>query len=193
MRAPKVKDMFTIDAAARRIAAIAAITDQTLRSKSISSGTFFVGSLAGAGMTVQVHEWWIASLTVCLSSSGGVQQINDTQPDLVLAFTLYPVTTSVGQIAVLTAAVAALIGFLLWTKRAMSASFFLGVLAGTGFVLSFDIVWVHWIFGLHHLTNTQMDLVLEPLFVLLGLAFLWFAITRERRHTLSSGSAAQPK
>ena len=77
-------------------------------------------------------------------------------------------------------AVAALIGFLLWSKRATSASFFWGVLAGTGFVLSFDIVWVHWIFGLHHLTNTQMDLVLEPLLVLLGLLFLWFAITRER-------------
>jgi len=89
---------------------------------------------------------------------------------------------------VLTVAVAVLVGFLLWTKRATSASFFLGVLAGTGFVLSFDIVWVHWIFGLHYLTNTQMDLVLEPLFVLLGLAFLWFAITRERRHGPSSGA-----
>ena len=75
----------------------------------------------------------------------------------------------------------ALVGFLLWSKRATSASFFWGVLAGTGFVLSFDIVWVHWIFGLHHLTNTKMDLVLEPLLVLLGLVFLWFAITRERR------------
>src|SRR5207244_442879 len=69
----------------------------------------------------------------------------------------------------------------LWSRRSTSTSFFLGTLAGVGFVLSFDIVWVHWIFGLHHLTNTQMDLVLEPLLVLLGLAFLWFAITQERR------------
>src|SRR6266566_5158776 len=67
----------------------------------------------------------------------------------------------------------------LWSKRMTSASFFLGALAGMGFVLSVDIVLIHWIFGLHHLTNTQMDL--EPLFVLLGLVFLWFAITRERR------------
>jgi hypothetical protein len=67
-------------------------------------------------------------------------------------------------------------------KRAASNSFFLGVLAGTGLILSFDIVWVHWLFGLHHLTNTRMDLVLEPLFVLTGLIFMWFAITRERRH-----------
>jgi len=72
-------------------------------------------------------------------------------------------------------------GFLIWSMRATSASFFRGVLAGNGLVLSVDIIWVHWIFGLHHLTNTQMDLVLEPLLVLVGLVFLWFAITRERR------------
>jgi drug/metabolite transporter (DMT)-like permease len=88
--------------------------------------------------------------------------VSGPQPDLVLAFTLYPVTASAGQIAVLTAALATLIGFLLWIRRSTSTSFFLGALAGVGFVLSFDIVWVHWIFGLHHLTNSQMDLVLEP-------------------------------
>jgi len=179
--------MFAIDGAARCTASARVTAAQTLWSKRISSGTFFFGMLAGAGLTVQIHMWSTSSLNLCLSSAG-VQQVNDTRPDLVLAFTLYPVTTSAGQIAVLTVAVAVLVGFLLWTKRATSASFFLGVLAGTGFVLSFDIVWVHWIFGLHHLTNTQMDLVLEPLFVLLGLAFLWFAITRERRHGPSSGA-----
>ncbi|MEH2508297.1 MULTISPECIES: hypothetical protein [unclassified Bradyrhizobium] len=172
--------MFAIDGAARRTAAVVVTAIRTLWSERISSGSFLLGLLAGAGLTVQIHKWWTSSLSLCLSSAG-LRQLNDTQSDLVLAFTLYPVTTSAGQMAVLTVAVAALIGFLLWTKRATSASFFLGVLAGTGFVLSFDIVWVHWIFGLHHLTNTQMDLVLEPLFVLLGLAFLWFAITRERR------------
>ena len=140
----------------------------------LESCTFLVGLLAGAGLTLQIHEWSISSLNLCLSS-------DNTQPDLVLAFTLYPVTAPVGQLTVLAAAIAALIGFLLWSKRATSASFFWGTLAGIGFVLSFDIVWVHWIFGLHHLTNTKMDLVLEPLLVLLGLAFLWFAITRERR------------
>lgn len=57
----------------------------------------------------------------------------------------------------------------------------LGVLAGTGLVLSFDIVWVHWVFGLHRLTNTRMDLVLEPLLVVLGIAFLCFGIRRELR------------
>jgi hypothetical protein len=171
--------MFAIDAAARRIVAGTAV--QTLWSKAIGSCTFLVGLLAGAGLTLQMHQWSTSSLNLCLSSSVGLRQVNNTQPDPVLAFTLYPVTAPAGQIAVLAAAIAALVGFLLWSKQATSASFFWGVLAGIGFVLSFDIVWVHWIFGLHHLTNTQMDLVLEPLLVLLGLIFLWFAITRERR------------
>jgi hypothetical protein len=170
--------MFAIDVVARRVAAAAV---RTLWSKGIGSYTFLVGLLAGAGLILQVHKWSTSSLNLCLSSSAGLRQVNNTRPDLVLAFTLYPVTAPGGQIAVLTVAVAVLIGFLVWSKRATSASFFWGVLAGTGFVLSFDIVWVHWIFGLHHLTNTQMDLVLEPPLVLLGLVFLWFAITRERR------------
>ena len=169
--------MLAIDATARRTAAVV----HTLWSKAAGSHTFLVGLLAGAGLTLQMHQWSISSLNLCLSSSAGLRQAGNTQPDLVLAFTLYPVTAPAGQLTVLAAAIAALVGFLLWSKRATSASFFWGVLAGTGFVLSFDIVWVHWIFGLHHLTNTKMDLVLEPLLVLLGLVFLWFAITRELR------------
>ena len=174
--------MFAIDAAARRIVGVAVSTVQTVWSKRIASHTFFVGLLAGTGLTLYIHKWSTSSLNLCLSSSAGLRQVNNTQTDLVLAITLYPVTTPAGQIAVLAAAVAVLVGFQLWSMRATSASFFWGVLAGTGFVLSFDIVWVHWIFGLHHLTNTQMDLVLEPLLVVVGLVFLWFAITRELRH-----------
>jgi uncharacterized membrane protein len=144
-------------------------------------------------------------LALCWSSSAGLRQLDNTQADLVLAFTLYPVVTSAGQLAVLAVAVAVLIGFLLSTKRATSASFFWGVHAGTGFVLSFDIVWVHWIFGLHHLTNTQMDLVLEPLFVLLGLAFLvvwdharapshskWRRLSEQKERRLAWGRSGCP-
>jgi hypothetical protein len=116
-----------------------------------------------------------------LLTNAGLHHVNHAQPDLVLAITLYPVSSPAEQLAVLAVAVAALLGFQLWSLRATSASFFRGTLAGTGFVLSFDIVWVHWIFGLHHLTNTEMDLVLEPLFVVLGLGLLWFSITREPR------------
>jgi hypothetical protein len=159
--------MFAIAAAARRLIAAADSAVQagaTLWSKRIASKAFFAGLLAGAGLVI-----------------AGLHQVNTTQIKLVLAFSLVPVSTSAGQIAVITAAVVFLIGFLMWSKQTTSASFFRGALAGMGFVLSVDIVWIHWIFGLHHITNTQMDIVLEPLFVLLGLAFLWFAITRERR------------
>jgi len=152
--------MFTIDAAARRIAALAAVQAQW--SKRIASGTFFVGLVVGADLIIF-----------------GLHQVNNTQVELCLAFALVPVSPSAGQLSVIAVAVAFLIMFLLWSQRTTSASFFLGALAGMGFVLSVDIVLIHWIFGLHHLTNTQMDL--EPLFVLLGLVFLWFAITRERR------------
>ena len=75
---------------------------------------------------------------------------------------MFPVHTAAGRIVVLVVAIAVLVGFLLWSKRATSPSFFLGVLVGTGLVLSFDIVWGHWIFGLHHITNTPEDMVLEP-------------------------------
>jgi phage shock protein PspC (stress-responsive transcriptional regulator) len=153
--------------AARRIAAVAVSAVQigfTRWSKLIVSDTFFVGLLAGGGLVIsELH------------------QVNNTQVDLVLAFALIPVNTSAGQLSVIAVAVAFLIVFLWWSNRTTSASFFQGVLAGMGFVLSVDIVLIHWIFGLHHITNTPMDLILEPLFVLLGLVFLWFAITRERR------------
>jgi threonine/homoserine/homoserine lactone efflux protein len=93
---------------------------------------------------------------------------------------MFPVSTAVGRIAVLVVAIAVLVGFLLWSRRARSNSFFLGVLSGAGLVLSFDIVWIHWLFGLHHVTNTREDLVLEPLLVLTGLVFLWFGLRREQ-------------
>ena len=109
--------MFAIDTAARRTAAVAAV--QTLWNKATGSSLLF-GLLAGAGLTLQLHEWSTSSLNLCLSSSAGLRQI--TQPDPVLAFTLYPVTAPAGQIAILAAAIAALIGFLLWSKRATSGS-----------------------------------------------------------------------
>jgi hypothetical protein len=134
-----------------------------LRRRRTKSDTFVGGLLAGAVL---------ATLAMHLAGS--------SRPDRALAITLYPVTAPAAQLAVLAVAVAVLVGFQIWCYRTTSASFFRGVLAGTGLVLSFDIIWVHWIFGLHHLTNTEMDLVLEPLLVVVGLTFLWFAITRER-------------
>jgi len=160
-------DMLPISTATGEIAilVIAALIGFLLWSKRTTSPSFFLGGLAGTGL-------WIL----------GLHYLPNAQLHVVRAFTLFPVNTAVGQIAVLTVAVAVLVAFLLWSKRAASDSFFLGILTGTGFVFSFDIVWVHWIFGLHHLTNSELDLILEPLLVLAGLGFMWFGITGERRH-----------
>ena len=125
--------MFVIDRAARRAVLVTVTAVQTLWSKRILAGKAFLGLLAGAGLTVQIHEWSISWLDLCVSSAGP-REVSGPQPDLVLAFTLYPVTASAGQIAVLTAALAALFGFLLWSRRNTSASFFLGALSGVGFV-----------------------------------------------------------
>jgi uncharacterized membrane protein len=144
-----------------------------------------VSDLAAA-MQVAVARWkqkeaFLMGLLAAGLSIAGLHPASHRQADMALAFGLVPVSTWAGQLVVVAIAVVLLIGFLFWSQRAGSASFFRGVLAGMGFVLSVDIVLIHWIFGLHHITNTQMDVVLEPLFVVLGLVFLWFAITRERR------------
>jgi hypothetical protein len=129
-----------------------------------TSTSFFRGALVSAPLGIfALHQHMLAS-----------------RSDLVLAFALYPVTDPLAMLTVLAIAVGVLVGFLAWSKQSKSHSFFLGVLAGIGLVLSFDIVWVHWISELHHITNTRMDLILEPLFVLVGIVFMWFGITRER-------------
>ena len=94
---------------------------------------------------------------------------------------MFQVAGLTGRNIVLALAFAVLIGFLVWSGRTRSHSFFLGVLAGTGLVLFFDIIWVHWIFGLHHVTNHREDVAIEPLFVLIGAVFLWYGITKEPR------------
>src|SRR5438876_183942 len=124
--------MIAIDGAARRAALITLTAAQGLWNKRILSGAAFLGALAGAGSTVQIHEWSISWLSLC-ASPAGLREVNGPQAGLVLAFTLYPVTASAGQLAVLTAALAALFGFLLWSRRNTSASFFLGALSGVGF------------------------------------------------------------
>lgn len=94
---------------------------------------------------------------------------------------LFSVSSDIGRFLVVLAAAAVLVGFLVWAHRRRSRSFFLGVLAGSGIFLAFDIIWIHWIFGLHHLTNAPEDLVLEPLLVVTGVALLWTGLRRSRR------------
>jgi hypothetical protein len=161
--------LFSVESIAGQIAvlavAAAGLGGFLLWSRRFASWPFFSGALSAVPV-------WMAAIHY---------RLIPTRSEVVLAFTLFPVTSPSAMLLVLLVAVAVLVGFLVWSKRVASNSFFLGVLAGTGLVLSFDIIWVHWIFGLHHLTNTRMDLVLEPLLVVLGIGFLWFGIRRELR------------
>lgn len=171
--------LVSIESAAGRlavlIAAAAVLVGFILWSRRSTTRRFFRGALMAVPL-------WMAAIHYQLASAPA---------DVVLAFTLFPVTSPAPMLLVLLVAVAVLVAFLIWSKRAASNSFFLGVLAGTGLVLSFDIVWVHWLFGLHHLTNTRMDLILEPLLVLLGIVFLWFGISRERRAQAAHAASAE--
>jgi hypothetical protein len=51
-----------------------------------------------------------------------------------------------------------------------SRSFFHGFIAAAGLILSSDIVLLHWIFQLHRITSGPEADILEPLFVLCGVA-----------------------
>lgn len=93
---------------------------------------------------------------------------------------LFTVSSDLGRFLVVLAAAAVLVGFLLWAHRRRSPAFFFGALAGSGIFLAFDVIWIHWIFGLHHLTNSPEDLVLEPLLVAIGVAFLWYGLRGSR-------------
>jgi hypothetical protein len=115
-----------------------------------NSRMYIVGLLGGGGIAI-----------------AGLHSANHGQVEMALAFTLFPVNSWIGMLAVIGVAVVVL------SYQTTSPSFFWGALAGVGLVLSFDVVWVHWIFGLHHLTNTRMDIILESLLVFFGLLFLW--------------------
>ena len=95
---------------------------------------------------------------------------------------MFVVDTTLGRLAVLAVAVAVTVGFLLWSRRTKPPAFFRGVLAGSGLFLTFDIIWIHWVFGLHHLTNTPAeDVVLEPALVVAGVVMLWLGVGSARR------------
>ena len=94
---------------------------------------------------------------------------------------MFVVDTTLGRLAVLAVAVAVTVGFIVWSRRTKPPAFFRGVLAGSGLFLTFDIIWIHWTFGLHHLTNTPAeDVVLEPALVIAGAVMLFAGLSRGR-------------
>ena len=87
---------------------------------------------------------------------------------------MFVVDTTLGRLAVLAVAVGVTVAFILWSRRTRPPAFFRGVLAGSGLFLTFDVIWVHWVFGLHHLTNTPAeDVFLEPALVVAGAVMLY--------------------
>ena len=91
------------------------------------------------------------------------------------------VDTTLGRLAVLAVAVVVTVGFVIWSRRNKPPAFFRGVLAGSGLFLAFDVIWIHWVFGLHHLTNMPAeDVVLEPALVVAGVVMLYLGLRPER-------------
>jgi len=92
---------------------------------------------------------------------------------------LIHVTTMGGRIGVIMIGVVALVGFLSLSMR-FGPSFFRGFLVAIGTFLSFDLILFHWVFQLHRLTIGPESDIIEPAFMLLGLAFIVYGIRAER-------------
>jgi len=95
-----------------------------------------------------------------------------------LAFTLRATTLVERLGSVLVAAILlVLLAYLAF--RFFSRSFFHGFIVAAGLILSLDIVLLHWIFRLHRITSGPEADVLEPLFVLCGIALTIIGVRRE--------------
>jgi len=99
---------------------------------------------------------------------------------------LIPVTTMAGRIGVILLAVVSLLIFLALARR-RGDSFFRGFLVAVGTFLSFDMILLHWVFRLHRLTSGPEADVIEPLFTLLGVAFIVYGL---RGNASTEGQAA---
>ncbi len=91
---------------------------------------------------------------------------------------LIPVTTMAGRIGVILLAVVFLVVFLALAKRKGDA-FFRGFLVAVGTFLTVDMILLHWVFRLHRLTSGPEADVIEPIFVLLGVAFIAYGLRRD--------------
>ena len=88
---------------------------------------------------------------------------------------LIPVTTMAGRIGVIVLATAFLVLFLALAKR-RGDQFFRGFLVAVGTFLSFDLIMLHWVFRLHRLTIGPEADVIEPMFLVLGVAFIAYGL-----------------
>lgn len=103
------------------------------------------------------------------------------------------VATMTGRIAAVALGAAVLIGCLVASRRFFSRSFFHGFMVSTGVFLSFDIVVFHWVFRLHRITSGPEANVIEPILVLVGIGFVAYGLTHEKRKASSSDTATMAK
>jgi len=164
--------MLAIDAAARRIAAVAI----TAFRRDGAIEWVLVGLLTGAGLT---YKYTVGRrLELCLSPSAGLLKSTNATDWSLRSPCIRHGAGWTDRCA--NPAVAALIGFLLLEQASDLGLVLLGVLAGHS-----ASCWLRYRLGpldlwppsSYEYTN---GLVLEPLLVLLG-SSLWFAITRERQ------------
>ncbi len=87
------------------------------------------------------------------------------------------VATMTGRIAVVALGAAVPIGCLVASGRFFSRSFFHGFMVSAGIFLSFDIV----VFHACRITSGPEANVIEPILVLIGIGFVAYGLTHEKR------------
>jgi uncharacterized membrane protein len=96
-----------------------------------------------------------------------------------LAMNLRAETMS-GRIGAVMLAVGIIVVAMIGSRLFFPRPFFHGFVVAVGMFLSIDIVLIHWVFQLHRITSGPEANVLEPIFVVLGVAFLVYGIRNER-------------
>ncbi|MBY6036406.1 DUF2243 domain-containing protein [Fictibacillus nanhaiensis] len=81
--------------------------------------------------------------------------------------------------AVLTG-VAILIILLLFIYKRYNSSYFHGFLAAIGLFLTVDNILFHWVFQLHRITSGPEANWLEPVFIMIGAGFVYYAWKNEQ-------------
>ncbi|MFD1357210.1 DUF2243 domain-containing protein [Fictibacillus halophilus] len=70
---------------------------------------------------------------------------------------------------------------LLFIYKRYNSSFFHGFIAAIGLFLTVDNILFHWVFQLHRVTSGPEANVLEPLFVLVGICFVYYTWKKEKQ------------
>jgi uncharacterized membrane protein len=114
------------------------------------------------------------------AAAGGIMTYEMNHVSEALAFGL-KATTLAERLGSVLLGVAVLFATMFAARHVFGKPFFHGFVVSAGVFLSFDIVLFHWLFQLHRITSGPEADILEPLFVLLGVAMITFGITQERR------------